>query len=84
MMNCNIRKQWRLKLCGLATLVLLLTGCAQPDSSFNAPPLVTYDQEFQKQASEELQQYRAKAPHVAEMIDDYGNLRAAIWVGAAR
>lgn len=62
---------------------LLLAACAswgdKPDvSPVTLPPLVQYSPEFQKAAADELSTIQTKAPHVAQLVTDYGKLRCAI------
>lgn len=63
----------------------LLTGCGTASSerrSLALPPLVDYSTDDQRRAADELASIRSSAPTVARMVDDYGNLRAAIRAGA--
>lgn len=66
-------------------MVLILSapiqGCVTAPSEptrLALPPLVSYSPEQQRKAADELAAIRPQAPTVGRMIDDYGNLRAAI------
>jgi hypothetical protein len=56
---------------------ILLTGC-NPDLS-ECPALVPYGQAYLDAAARELMAAEAsgKYPHVVQMVNDFGNLRAA-------
>lgn len=61
--------------------IALLTACVAGNSEptrLALPPLVSYSPEQQRKAANELAAIRPQAPTVGRMIDDYGNLRAAI------
>jgi hypothetical protein len=64
------------------TLLLSMAGCAstpKPLPVAQSPsclPLVSYTPDFQKQAAEQLQSIPPASP-VAQMVVDYGKMRAA-------
>lgn len=62
-----------------ALLVLLLLSACAPAPAVNAcPPVKPYSAEFQLVAAAELEAIKSTAPHVAEMITDYGAERAML------
>jgi len=61
---------------------LLVAGCAmapkvEPVVS-SCPPVRQYSQDFLNAAADELTEIRDRAPHVAQMITDYGAERKAL------
>lgn len=76
----------------MLTASLLLTACATtlssapvpPAPALVLPPLVSYSAAEQDEAFKELSAIKDKAPMVAKMMDDYGNLRAGIRAAGGR
>ena len=58
--------------------LLLLSACAPAPVVSACPPVKPYSAEFQSQAAAELEAIKYTAPHVAEMITDYGTERAML------
>ncbi len=58
-------------------LLMLLAGC-QTVPSNSCGVLYTYSTDFQRQAAVELKEIQAGAPHVAQLMDDYGKTRDTI------
>lgn len=44
----------------------------------SCPPIVAYSPDFQHQAGDELAEIKGIAPHIAQMIVDYGAERKAL------
>lgn len=62
-------------------LAMSLGGCATAPSErlkVVTPKLKAYSPQFQQATADELDHIQDTAPHVVEMINDYGQLRAAI------
>jgi hypothetical protein len=56
-------------------LLLLLAAC-RPGTALTCPPLIPYAADFQKRAMAELD--AIAAPHLEQMLNDYGVTRDAI------
>lgn len=59
------------------TMAAFSLAACQTAGGGGCPPLVTYSHTFQKQAARELQGAKQSAPHVAQLVIDYGKLRDA-------
>jgi len=64
-------------LAAAACLALALAGC-KPGAAITCPTLKVYSESFKAAASAELDMIEAKAPHIVQMINDYGVERDAI------
>ena len=62
----------------LSLLPVLMAGQCSPGARVTCPSLKQYSPEFQAAAGAELQMILDKAPHVVEMINDFGVTRNAI------
>lgn len=62
--------------------ILLLAGCAMAPKVEpvvnSCPPVRAYSQEFLNAAADELDSIANRAPHIAQMIVDYGAERRAL------
>lgn len=61
----------------LAALVLMLAACKQ-GGVITCPTLRSYSSAFMAAAARELEGLYRNAPHVSQMLDDYGVERDAI------
>lgn len=66
-----------LRILGLAAIAVLVAGCPK-SGGIACPPLKQYSKEFQAAAAREYEAVEASAPHLVQMVDDYGLSRAAI------
>lgn len=66
----------------MLAVVLLLAGCAMAPKVEpvvnSCPPVKAYSQEFLDAAADELDSIASSAPHIAQMITDYGAERRAL------
>lgn len=62
----------------VAALPVLMAGTCDPKAAITCPPLKQYSKEFQAAAAREYAAIEAAAPHLVQMVDDYGVSRAAI------
>lgn len=62
----------------LALAPFLLAAKCERGSSITCPPLKQYSAQFQAAAAAEYEKVELQAPHLMQMIDDYGVTRDAI------
>lgn len=61
----------------LAFIGVVAVGC-KPGAVITCPPMKQYSKQFQEQAAREYELVLKIAPHLTQMIDDYGVERDAI------
>lgn len=62
----------------IIAMALALAGCAHGAAITCGPPLKQYSKEFQAKAADEYEAIEPSAPHITQMVDDYGLERTAI------
>ncbi|MFZ5674268.1 MAG: hypothetical protein ACOZAM_15005 [Pseudomonadota bacterium] len=66
-----------LKLLTIMAVAVLVAACPK-GAAITCPPLKQYSKAFQAAAAREYAAVEASAPHLVQMVDDYGVSRAAI------